>query len=113
MRPGAFRLKLKPLAAADLPMAPGRAPADLKTQAGYVGFATLPKAGVLQVTLTGEGWIDMVQNGAYLKASAHTSARDCPGLRKSVRFTVKAEALTLQVSGAAKPEIGIALNWVD
>jgi hypothetical protein len=110
---GAIKLELEELSAAELPKAPERAPKPPDLQAGFITFTTLPTAGTLQVTLTGEGWIDMIQNGAYLQAKEHTGKRDCPGLRKSVRFAVKPEALIIQISGAAKPEIGIALRYVD
>lgn len=55
----------------------------------------------------------MIQNGAYLQAKEHTGKRDCPGLRKSVRFEVKQESLILQISGAGKPAIGIAIRYLD
>lgn len=109
----AFSLELKPLAAAALPKPPERAPADANAMAGFVTFATLAKAGMVQVTLADEAWIGKIQSDAYLKAAAHTGKRGCPGLRKSVRFAVKSDGLTLQVSGADKPEIGIAVRWPE
>jgi len=110
---GAIKLDLREFAAAGLPKAPERAPEPPDMQAGFVTFSSLPKPGLLQVTLTDEGWIDMIQNDTYLVSSAHTGKRDCPGLRKSVRFEVKADSLTLQVSGAQKPAIGIAVRYID
>jgi len=110
---GAIKLELRELAAARLPNAPERASEPPNMQAGFVIFSSLPKPGLLQVTLTDEGWIDMIQNGAYLQAKEHTGKRDCPGLRKSVRFEVKADGLTLQVSGAQKPTIGIAVRYIE
>jgi len=110
---GAIELQLAELSTANLPKPPERAPKPPDLRAGFVSFTTLPKAGILQVTLTGEGWIDMIQNEAYLQAKEHTGKRDCPGLRKSVRFEVKQESLILQISGADMNAIGIAFRFAD
>ena len=59
---------------------------------GMLAFAAPEKPGVYQVTLSGEGWIDLVQNGAPLDSADHSGAKNCPGLRKSVRFNVGAGA---------------------
>ena len=55
-----------------------------------VAFAAPEKPGVYQVTLSSEGWIDLVQEGKVLGASDHSGAKNCPGLRKSVRFMLGA-----------------------
>lgn len=78
-----------------------------------VAFAAPAKGGTYQVTLSGAGWIDLVQNGKALKPSDHSGAKDCPGLRKSVRFTVDAAPLVLQISGAPDQSIKIAIGSVD
>src|SRR5215471_11856098 len=58
---------------------------------GYGGVITLPpmRPGLYQVTLSEDGWIDVIQDGRALTAEAHTGRRDCSGLRKSVRFQLK------------------------
>lgn len=78
-----------------------------------VAFAAPAKAGTYQVTLSGAGWIDLVQEGKALKPSGHSGVKDCPGLRKSVRFVVGAAPLVLQVSGAPQQSIKIAIGAVD
>lgn len=59
--------------------------------------------GLHQITLSGAGWIDVVQNGAALKSVAHTGKADCEGVRKSVRFELAPGPFAVQISGAASP----------
>ena len=70
------------------------------------------EAGLYQVTLSGEGWIDLVQDGAP-RAADHTGAKECPGLRKSVRFNVGAAPIALQLSGAPADTIKVAIRPVE
>ncbi|HEY4944101.1 MAG TPA: hypothetical protein VII56_21915 [Rhizomicrobium sp.] len=104
----ALSLMLNPGAKADLPFAPAK-PAD---PAKFAGFVILPvaSAGDYLVSLSAEGWIDAVQDGVSIASSAHTSDGNCPGLRKSVRFTLTAKPLTLQISNAPADHIEIAIT---
>ena len=65
------------------------------------------------MTLSGEGWIDLAQNGTALDSTDHTGAKNCPGLRKSVRFDVGAAPLALQISGAPADTIKVAIRPVE
>ena len=65
------------------------------------------------MTLSGEGWIDLVQGGSHLEATAHTGAKECPGLRKSVRFTVGTAPTVLQLSGVPADTIKVAIRPVE
>jgi hypothetical protein len=91
-----------------LPVAPGR-PADM---AKFSGFVVVPvaAAGDYLVSLSSEGWIDAVQDGEALVSTAHTGDEHCPGLRKSVRFTLGAKPLTLQISNAPGDHVEIAIT---
>ena len=66
-------------------------------------------AGRYQVTLSGEAWIDAVQNDRRLPVLASTSRNDCPGVRQSVQFEVDSLPLTLQISGATVRRLNIAV----
>ena len=81
--------------------------------AGLVAFAAPEKPGLYQVTLSGEGWIDLVQNGAGLDSTDHTGAKKCAGLRKSVRFSVGAAPVTLQINAAPADTIKVAIRPVE
>ena len=80
---------------------------------GMLAFAAPEKPGVYQVTLSSEGWIDLVQDGASLKAADHSGVKDCPGLRKSVRFKVGAAPVALQISGVPADSIKVAIRPVE
>lgn len=69
--------------------------------------------GIYQITLSGEAWIDAIQNDAFVKPTAHSGKRGCPEVRKSVRFQLGKGSLILQLSGAEKNEIKIAILRVD
>ncbi len=78
----------------------------------FGGFVVLPvaQAGDYLISLSSEGWIDAVQGGAALNSTAHTGDPDCPGLRKSVRFTLAAKPLSIQISNAPADHIKIAMT---
>ena len=81
--------------------------------AGLVTFAAPEKPAIYQVTLSGEGWIDLVQNGATLPSADHSGVKNCPGLRKSVRFEVGGAPLSLQICGAQADTINVAIRPVE
>jgi hypothetical protein len=111
----AFALALVPVAdvAYTLPPAKKKKDAAGASYGGMLAFAPPEKAGVYQVTLSGEGWIDLVQNGAALDSADHSGAKNCPGLRKSVRFNVGAAPVALQVSGVPGDSIKVAIRPVE
>ncbi|WP_334149606.1 hypothetical protein [Hyphomicrobium sp.] len=107
----AVELALKPTSEVAFPAKPTRTPkaGDAKTFGGFVNVETAEAAHV-QVTLSAHAWIDVVQNGKPLEATAHTGAMGCPVARKSVRFEVGAGPLTIQLSGADTETIRIAVR---
>ena len=90
-----------------LPVAPERAP----DKDAYAGVVSIPKldAGAYQITLSDEAWIDVVQNDALVKSSDFSRQRDCPGVRKSVRFTLAAGQATVEISNAQVGKITFAV----
>jgi len=84
-------------------------PEDAESYGGVVSVAALP-AGHYQVTIGAHGWIDIVQNGAALEPTGHTGSHDCDVLRKSVRFEIAEGPFTIQVSGARKDTIRVAIR---
>ena len=54
---------------AKLPTSPERAPKE-GTFAGFITVKTLPNAGLYTVSLSSGGWVDVVQNGSFLKPAA-------------------------------------------
>ena len=110
----AFALALVPVAEVAYALPPGGKKKDGEARyGGMLAFAAPEKPGVYQVTLSSEGWIDLVQDGASLKAADHSGVKDCAGLRKSVRFNVGAAAVALQISGAPADSIKVAIRPVE
>ncbi len=104
----AVTLGLKPAAEAKLPVTPAK-PADPAKFSGFVSLPSEPPGDVI-VSLSSEGWIDLVQNGAPLVSTAHTGDDNCPGLRKAVRFTLSGAALILEISNAPADHITVAIT---
>jgi hypothetical protein len=106
----AVKLTLSPLADAKLPTAPSRKPKMSDSNAGFVRYAALPRAGTYRVTLSDAAWIDVVQDGQEVKSIAHTGALACNGIRKSVKFNLASSPFVIEISGTTAREIAIAVT---
>ena len=102
-------LALRPPADANLPSPPERAPKE-GTFAGFANIkAAAPKAGLYTVSLSAGGWVDLVQDGHFLKPKGFSDATDCDGIRKTMKYEISAKPLLLQVSGTKEDSISIAI----
>lgn len=108
----ALALKLRPMAEVEFAETPERAPRSPATFGATIDMAA-PKPGLYQITLSDEAWIDVVQAGARLKSSAHSSSKGCSGLRKSVRFELGPEPFVVQISGASVDRLNLAIAPAD
>jgi hypothetical protein len=101
-------LGLAPPAEAKLPTPPERSPKE----GTFVGFATFKNAlpaGRYTISLSAAGWIDVVQDGQFLRSVTSSGVRDCDGIRKSVKFEIPAKPFVLQISGVADNSINLAI----
>jgi hypothetical protein len=91
-----------------LPVKPERAPKAGTSAAVF----ELPKldAGAYQVTLSAEAWIDVSQGGAVVKSIGFSGQKDCPEVRKSVRFPLGAGAATVEISNVQGASIKVAVE---
>jgi hypothetical protein len=104
-----FLLALKPTKTIEFFLAPERMPKP-DSFSGYVFIGGVPAPGLYQVTLSDEAWVDVFENGTRLKSTAFTGQKDCPGVRKSVRFDLTPGApVTIQISNSAKDSIKVAI----
>jgi hypothetical protein len=94
---------------AKLPTPPERAPKD-GTFAGFAKFPAVPKAGSYTVSLSNGAWLDLVQDGHFLKPTAFSGATDCHGIRKTVKFDLSATPFVLQISGVRENSLSIAVQ---
>jgi hypothetical protein len=106
--PAAITLALVPPADAKLPTPPERAPKE-GTFAGFTNFKTAPKAGLYTISLSAGAWVDVVQDGHFLKPKAFSGATDCDGIRKTMKYELSASPFVLQVSGSKEDSISVAI----
>ena len=99
--PTAITLALVAPGDAGLPTPPERAPKE-GTLAGFATFKTLAKAGVYTISLSAGAWVDVVQNGHFLKPQGFSGATDCDGIRKTMKYELSASPFVLQVSGTRR-----------
>ena len=101
-------LALRPPADAKLPTPPERAPKE-GTFAGFTSFKNAPKAGIYTISLSAGGWVDVTQDGHFLKPKAFSGATDCDGIRKTMKYELSASPFVMQVSGTREDSISIAI----
>jgi len=101
-------LALRPPGEAKLPSSPERAPKE-GTFAGFASFKNAPKAGLYTISLSAGGWVDVVQDGHFLKPKGFSGATDCEGIRKTMKYEISQNPFVLQVSGTREDSISIAI----
>ncbi len=101
---------LLPFADAKLPTPPERTPKSPVSFAGFVQARAPAKAGSYKITLSSEGWVDVVQNGQTVKSKAFSSALGCEGIRKSVKFDLLAAPFTVELSNVAAGSIKMTVS---
>jgi len=93
---------------AKLPSPPERAPKE-GTFAGFASVKSAPKAGLYTISLSAGGWVDVVQDGHFVKPKGFSGATDCDGIRKTMKYELSASPFVLQVSGIKEDSISIAI----
>jgi hypothetical protein len=93
---------------AKLPMPPERAPRE-GTFAGFTSFKAAPKAGLYTISLSAGGWVDVVQDGHFVKPKAFSGATDCDGIRKTMKYELSASPFVLQISGTREKSVSVAI----
>ena len=97
---------------AKLPTPPERAPKE-GTFAGFASVKAPPKAGLYTVSLSSGGWLDVVQDGHFLKPKAFSGATDCDGIRKTMKYEIAASPFVLQISGTTENSVSVAILPLD
>jgi hypothetical protein len=101
-------LGLRVPAEAKLPSPRERAPKE-GTFAGFASFKSPPKPGIYTVSLSAGGWVDVVQDGHFLKPKAFSGATDCDGIRKTMKYEISASPFVLQISGTKEDSVSVAI----
>lgn len=92
---------------AKLPTPPERAPKD-GTFAGFTSIKAV-KAGLYTISLSSGAWVDLVQQGHFLKPVAVSGATDCDGIRKTMKYELAGKPFVLQISGAKDNSLSISI----
>lgn len=109
LSPAALELDLTSLDAVTPPLRPDRLPSGGEHVVGWVTLTDVAP-GHVQVALSAEGWIDLIEDGRALKAADFTGAKDCPGIRKVVSFTVRQSKVTVQVTAQRVQHLRVAVR---
>ena len=97
---------LQPLADVKFERPPSRKPKD-GTFGAVLKTPPLAVGGTYQITTSDDVWIDAIQDGRELKPKAVTGERDCPNVRKSVRFDFAAGQATVEISGSEASSVKV------
>jgi hypothetical protein len=106
--PVAAIVSLRPAAEANLPTTPERIPAA-NTFLGFAIFKNALPPGRYTINLSAAGWIDVVQDGRFLRSVTSSGVRGCEGIRKSVKFEIPPKPFTIQISGVEANSISLAI----
>ena len=101
-------IALRAPAEAKLPSPPERAPKE-GTFAGFASFKNPPKAGIYTISLSAGGWVDVMQDGHFLKPKAFSVATGCEGIRKTMKYEISANPFVLQISGVKEDAVSVAI----
>ena len=104
----AYAVTLKPTENAGFVLPPERAP-KAGAYGGVLTIASVAPAGLYEITMSGEAWLDVVQGGVRVKSDNFSGQKDCPGVRKSVRFNLAAGPAVVQISNADSASIDLAV----
>jgi len=106
-QPG-FLLKLEPQEKVSFVEPPERSARFDGAKAGVVSFS-VPRPGHYQVTLSADAWIDLIQDRHTLRSLGSSGRRNCPSVRKSVRFELQSGPAVLQLSSVPENTIKVAI----
>ncbi len=106
----AATLKLAPLGEAGLQHAPERASKSAQSFAGHFKLPIPSRPGVYKVTIASAGWIDVLDNGAFLHPKGYSGAVGCEGARKSIKFELPARPVEIQVSGVRDDTLSLIVS---
>jgi hypothetical protein len=98
---------LRPLADAQMPKPPERSQKP-ETFAGFVNLGPVA-AGTYTITVSDYAWVDVLQNGNYLKPKEFSGVKGCDGIRKVMKFDLPAGSASIQLSGVGENAIKLAV----
>ena len=105
-----YEVTLRPQAEVHFAVPPARPARDPAPQGGSLAFV-VETAGRYRISITSRHWIDVIAGGQVIDSIDHQGSADCELLHKVVEFELPAGTpLTLQLSGRAERELGLAIT---
>jgi hypothetical protein len=105
-----YQLALAPQNSVNFVVKPGKKGLSDGSFAGVMHFR-VPTTGAYRVALDQGLWVDVVSHQALVESTDFTGAHDCSAPRKIVQYNLPAgEDLVLQLSGAAKDQVRVAIT---
>lgn len=103
---------LLPTASTTLPFKPGIKPKAIPPSSfsGWIEIANVPAAGIYQIIINHNGWIDAAQDGVVLESAGFTGSPNCKILHKSVRYQLAAGPMTLQLTGVPAEKVKVTFR---
>ena len=109
---GAVRLTLAPQASVSYTVQPAKTPKHSPAYGAQLSLEAPPSTS-LQVTLSGDAWVDVVQNGKALRSTAFSGMTGCAGIRKSVRFSLAPGPAVIAISDSPAATLDLAVVPVE
>ena len=107
LAPTTISFALTSIAEIRFPSPPERTPTE-GTFAGFANFKVF-NAGLYTISLSKGGWVDVMQDGHFLKPKAVSGATDCDGIRKTMKYEISAIPFVLQISGTKEDSVSVAI----
>jgi hypothetical protein len=108
----AIALTLQPAKSVTMPVAAGVKPQAVSADSfsGWFNVAKGVKPGLYQVSLSTNGWIDVIQNGKLVPSKGFTGRQECKAIHKSVRYEIGEGPLSIQISGAPAETVRLTIR---
>ena len=100
---------LSPQADVAYSVKPARAPKANPAYGAELSGGDAGSGGSIQVTMSTEGWIDVIQDGKVLRSAGFSGKATCAGIRKSVRFKLAPGPFAIAISDAPEPTVKLAV----
>jgi hypothetical protein len=108
-----YELKLAPQGTVQFAVKPGKPTLDDSAQGGIVRFR-VGAPGRYRVSITSGHWLDVVAGKSLVRSRDFQGARGCERPHKIVEYDLPAAGeMTLQLSGAAKTSVVLAITAVQ
>ena len=88
--------------------APERTPAPASYGA-VLKLSSTPVAGDYTVSLSAPAWLDVLKDGAPVRPSGFSGVKDCPNIRKVLKYQLSAKPTTIQISNVTDKSIAIVV----